>query len=132
MKPLIHLTKKKVPAGRSEDYEQDFKTLNGVILDPDIMMYPDYSGELILDTDASLDTIAAALSNKDSRGKLIAYGSKMLNKQQRNYCITEKELLVLKFFTGYFEQYLLGRKFVAKTDHQALKWLYSLMEPKIK
>ena len=30
----------------------------------------------------------------------------------------------------YYKHYLLGRQFVARTDHQALKWLYSLREPK--
>ena len=30
----------------------------------------------------------------------------------------------------YYKHYLLGRQFVARTDHQALKWLYSLRKPK--
>ena len=30
----------------------------------------------------------------------------------------------------YYKHYLLGREFVARTDHQALKWLYSLQEQK--
>ena len=30
----------------------------------------------------------------------------------------------------YYKHYLLGRQFVARTDHQALKWLYSLQEPR--
>ena len=30
----------------------------------------------------------------------------------------------------YYKHYLLGRRFVAWTDHQALRWLYSLREPK--
>ena len=30
----------------------------------------------------------------------------------------------------YYKHYLLGRQFVARTDHQVLKWLYSLREPK--
>ena len=44
--------------------------------------------------------------------------------------MTDQELLVVRFFVEYYKHYLLGRQFVAWTDHQALKWLYSLREPK--
>jgi hypothetical protein len=34
------------------------------------------------------------------------------------------------YFIEYYRQYLLGRKFCVRTDHQALIWLYSFKEPK--
>ena len=40
------------------------------------------------------------------------------------------ELLALKYFVQYYKHYLLGRKFVVRSDHESLKWLYSLKEPK--
>ena len=61
---------------------------------------------------------------------MIAYASRALNKAERNYCITEKELLAVRFFIEYFRQYLLGRKFTICTDHQALVWLFRLKEPR--
>ena len=33
------------------------------------------------------------------------------------------------FFTKYFEQYLLGRKFLIRTDHAALQWLRRTPDP---
>ena len=36
----------------------------------------------------------------------------------------------MKHFVEYYRQYLLGRKFLIQTDHQALCWLFSLREPK--
>lgn len=33
------------------------------------------------------------------------------------------------YFVQYFRQYLLGRKFTVRTDHQALVWLFKLKEP---
>jgi hypothetical protein len=37
--------------------------------------------------------------------------------------------LAVVYFIQYFRQYLLGRQFVVRTDHQALVWLFSLREP---
>jgi hypothetical protein len=41
-----------------------------------------------------------------------------------DYCVTDKELLALRHFVEYYRQYLLGRKFLVRTDHQALVWLF--------
>ena len=72
------------------------KTLKGSLLGLDIMVYQDESDELMLDKDASLNNIDTVLSQlQDGREKLISNGSRMLNKQERNYCITDRELLAL-------------------------------------
>ena len=52
-----------------------------------------------------------------------------LSKPEWNYCVTDRELLAVRFFMEYYKHYLLGRRFVARMDHQALRWLYSLREP---
>jgi hypothetical protein len=67
---------------------------------------------------------------QDGRLRVIAYGSRTLNKTEKNYCITDKELLAVRYFIQYYRQYLLGRTFTVRTDHQALIWLFSLKEPK--
>ena len=36
----------------------------------------------------------------------------------------------MKVFVEHFRQYLLGKRFQVHTDHQALRWLFSLKEPK--
>ena len=61
---------------------------------------------------------------------MISYGSRTLNKAEKNYCITDKELLAIRHFTEYYRQYLLGRKFLVRSDHQALTFLFRLKEPK--
>jgi hypothetical protein len=38
--------------------------------------------------------------------KVIAYGSRKLNKAETNYCVTDKELLALRHFVEYYRQYL--------------------------
>lgn len=95
------------------------------------MEFPKDEGTFTLDTDA-LDTAIYAVLNQhqDGRTPVIAYGSISLNRAERNYCITDKALLAVRYFVEYYRQYLLGHKFTIITDHQALIWLYSLKEPK--
>ena len=52
-----------------------------------------------------------------------------LNKTERNYCVTEQELLAIVYFLQYFRQYLLGRRFIVLIDYKALTWLFSFKEP---
>ena len=96
-----------------------------------ILAHPKHKGMFILDTDASDVAIGAILSQiQDNEEKVIAYGSKSLSKTQRNYCVTDRELLAVRYFTELYRIYLLGKKFVVRTDHQAIKWLFSLKNPR--
>ena len=95
------------------------------------MAYPLDEGGYFLDCDASGYDIGGVLSQmQDGVERVIAYGSKMLNKAERNYCVTDKELLSLRYFVEYYRQYLLGRKFTVRTDHRALVYLFSFKEPR--
>jgi hypothetical protein len=86
---------------------------------------------ILLDTDACDTAIGAVLSQiQDGHLRVIAYGSRTLNQAEGNYCITDKELLAVRYFIEYYRQYVLGRTLTVRTDHQALIWLFSLKEPK--
>ncbi len=130
-RPLIELTRKDKEFKWGEECEQAFESLKMALISPDIMGYPlNDGGVFYLDVDASGIGIGAVLSQmQENRERVIAYASRALNKAERNYCVTEMELLAVVFFIQYFRQYLLGRHFVVRTDHQALVWLFSLKEP---
>lgn len=131
VKPLTELTKKSTKFVWSNECQEAFGKLKQLFVSPGILAYPRDEGEYILDTDASDDTIGAVLQQvQDGMPRVIAYGSRTLNKAERNYCITDKELLAVRYFVEYYRQYLLGRTFTVRTDHQALIWLFSLKEPK--
>ena len=42
--------------------------------------------------------------------------------------MTELELLAVIFSVQYYRQYLLGRRFRVRSDHQSLVWLFSLKD----
>ena len=83
MQPLIELTKKDKPFEWTEECQNAFDLLKEALTGPDIMAYPMDIGEFILDTDASLDTVGAILSQvQDGVEWVIAYGSRTLSKQE--------------------------------------------------
>ena len=129
--PLINLTKKGIDFHWSLACQEAFDQLKRTLCSPEVMAYPSSEGLFILDTDASDHSVGAVLSQvQGNYERVIAYGSHALNKAERNYCVTDRELLAVKHFVEYYRQYLLGRKFLIRTDHQALRWLFSLREPK--
>ena len=60
----------------------------------------------------------------------MAYASRLLSKTEWHYSVTHKELLAVVVFLNHFRQYLLGRKFILRTDHGSLVWLCNFKEPK--
>ena len=132
VRPMVELTKKKNRFIWSEECEAAFTSLKKALVSSDIMGYPlNDAGSFVLDVDASDQGIGAVLQQiQDGRERVIAYASRSLNKAEKNYCITEKELLAVRFFIEYFRQYLLGRRFVVRSDHQSLIWLFRLKEPR--
>ncbi|KAE9338485.1 hypothetical protein PF008_g12047 [Phytophthora fragariae] len=51
----------------------------------------------------------------------IAYGSKVNNSEESNYCIPELECPAVVWSIKLFRPYLYGRAFTIITDHAALK-----------
>ena len=131
VRPMVELTKKEKKFVWSEACEKSLNDLKTSLVSTDVMGHPLNDGGLfVLDVDASDVGIGGILHQiQEGRERVISYASRALNKAEKNYCITEKELLALRYFVDYFRQYLLGRRFMVRTDHQALVWLYRLKEP---
>ena len=131
--PLTALMKKGVPYVWSADCDTAFRVLRETMCSAPILAFPDFrpgAASFVLDTDASASGMGAVLSQQqEGQERVIAYASKSFNKAQRNYSVTERELLAVVTFASHFRHYLLGVQFFVRTDHQALKWLHSIPEP---
>ena len=81
--------------------------------------------------DASNTGIDAVLSQLDEEGRerAIAFGSRVLSKPERQYCVIRRELLAVVTFTRHFRSFFLGHPFTPRTDHGSLTWLTNFKEP---
>jgi len=128
-KPLYALTENKNKFIWKDECQRAFEKLKDVLSSSPILSFPREEGEFILDTDASCIGIGAVLSQRqEGKERVIAYYSRILNKPERNYCVTRRELLAIVDSFKFFRHYLLGRKFLVRTDHVSLKWLMSFRE----
>ena len=130
-KPLHHLTEKHTKFQWNHDCQNAFTALKTCLTSAPILALPDWSRPFVLDTDASDAGIGAVLSqiHQDGREYVIAYASRTLNRAERNYCATRKELLAVVTFMKHFRQYLVGHNFTVRTDHAALTWLQNFKSP---
>ena len=128
--PLNKLLKKTQAFHWTPECQAAFDQLKQKLQEPPILTLPNETDRFILDTDASGESIGAVLSQvQGGHEKVIAYAGRTLTVNERNYCITRKELLAVVHYTKYFKQYLLGRTFTLRTDHAALSWIRRTPEP---
>ena len=81
--------------------------------------------------DASDYAVGAALGQKiDGKPVVIYYASKTLDEAQRNYTITEKELLAIVFALEKFKSYLLGSRVIIYSDHIVVRHLLAMKDVK--
>ena len=70
-----------------------FDSLKIALISSPIHGFPITNSQFILDTDASDKTVGAVLSqSQNGMRKVIAYRSKTMNRHERSYCVTCKEL----------------------------------------
>lgn len=139
--PLTEMIKDDAEDKDNEDFEltpeakESFKTLKNELTVAPILAYPDFMSDkpFILDTDWSHDpgAIGAVLSQEqDGLERVIAYGARKLKASEANYSSHKGELLAVIFFMRHWKYYLQYRPFILRTDHEALKWIHKIEEPK--
>ena len=84
--------------------------------------------------DANLLGLVAILAQKQGDGQVhpVAYASRTLNPQEKNYGITEMETLAVIWAAKHFRPYLLGHHCTVFTDHSACMSLLNSPHPSAK
>jgi len=87
-----------------------------------LLTFPKFGKEFVLETDASGLGLGAALSQRQTAGKMhpVAYASRALSPCEKNCRITELETLAVVWAVSHFHSYLYGQEVVVFTDHSAV------------
>lgn len=129
--PLCKLLEKEAKFYFGEDCLKAFECLKGKLVEALIIVAPNWSLPFEVMCDASGVALGAVLGQKRERlFHPIYYTSKALNGAQKNYTVTEQELLAVVYAFEKFHAYLLGTKVVVHTDHAALRYLMAKKDAK--
>ncbi len=124
--PLNRLTKKSIRWQWNDEAEYAFQTLKHILTSDSVLIYPDFSKQFFLCTDASNYCIGAILEqevNDEGDRRPIMYLSRTLSGNEKNWTTTEKELLALIWALGQCKGLIYGQKLFVVTDHEPLKWI---------
>lgn len=123
--PLIELIKTGIPWRFGSAELEMFNSVKKSFTDQ-YLSHPMFDSEFYLQTDASKLGLGAELFQYSSTGerRTISFASRTLNSAEKNYSITELELLSVVFACVKFRVFILGYKVNVLTDHQALTFLF--------
>lgn len=103
------------------------RALKMAIISAPILALPKATGTFVLETDASACQLGVQLlqQQEDSSWRPIGFWSRQCNKAECNYSPTEREALAIFWGIKMCRPYLERTRFVVRSDHQALRWLFS-------
>lgn len=110
--------------------EESFTKIKDALVSDPILTSPDFGLPFTIQCDASATGVGGVLTQEQNgQERVIAYASRSLSRAERNYSVTERELLGLIFCLEKFRPYVEGTKFTVITDHYSLLWLNRISNP---
>ncbi|GKV30882.1 hypothetical protein SLEP1_g39653 [Rubroshorea leprosula] len=117
--PLTDLLKKKVSWEWTTECQRAFEDLKQAVSQEPVLALPDYGKPFEMHTDASNLAIGGVLMQD---GHPIAFESRKLNDTERRYPVHDKEMTAIVHCLQVWRHYLLGSRFVIKTDNVAMSY----------
>lgn len=117
--PLTDLLKKYQSWDWTPRCAEAFEDLKRAVTEEPVLRLPDCRQPFEVHTDASDFAIGGVLMQE---GHPIAYESRKLNDTERRYTVQEKEMTAIVHCLRTWRHYLLGSKFVVRTDNVATSY----------
>ena len=104
--------------------EKAFQDQKGALCSGPMLVTPDFSKPLVVQTDVSKTGVGAVLSqlHEGEENPVVHISRKLFPREQR-YSTVENECIVIKWTLETLKYYLLGRHFTLVTDHAPLVWM---------
>jgi len=125
-RPLTELLKKDHKWSWTPECQAAFEGLKKAMIEGPVLGIADVTKPFEVETDASDFALGGVLLQD---GHPIAYESRKLNDAERRYAASEKEMLAVVHCLRAWRQYLLGSKFVVKTDNSSICHFFT--QPKL-
>lgn len=120
--PLYELLKKGRHYFWGKKQNDVFERVKQLLCSAEVLAHYDGAQQLVLTVDASARGLGAVLAQRttDGRERVVAYASRTLSPAECHYSQIHKEALAIIFAVDKFHQYVYGRRFTLRTDHQPL------------
>ena len=128
--PMYDLLQKNAKFKWTKIEENAFMTIKNELCNSIVLSNFDGYSPLILEVDASPVGVGCVLKQVvNGVEQPVYFASKKLSPAEKNYSQLDKEALALVYGVKKLEYFLLGRHFVAKTDHKPLLGLFGKEKP---
>lgn len=104
----------------NDQAEAAFDKVKKAMTELPVLALPNFSKAFVVETDALGHRLEAVLMQSQHP---IAYFSQVLPLNARNKSVYERELMAIVFAIRKWRHYLIGRRFVVRTDQRSLKYL---------
>ena len=117
-----HLLSKKNKWKWGQSDDANFSLIKNKFLNSVMLHHPNFNKRFFMNCDASNVSLGVELYQEDMEGNhlVVSFASRVLNHCERNYTVTEKELLSVVFACLKFRTYILGFPVTVRTDHKAI------------
>ena len=119
--PLNELRQKAKSFEWGEPHQAAFERLKKLLSEYPVVQVFDARKDTVLTTDASEMSISAVLSQDDHP---VMYLSRKLTEAERRYSNIEREALAIVWATVRARHFLLGKKFMLRSDHKPLEYIF--------
>ena len=106
----------------SDMCQENFEELKKRLTTALVLTLPDLSKTFSIYCDASRLGLGSVLMQE---GRVVAYASRQLRKQELNYPTHDLELAALVHALKIWRHYLIGQKCDIYTDHESLKYIFT-------